>query len=498
MTQIEAKEYISKNCGNLTFRKPLPHWKILTNRKYCDMWLGVAGFDEKGQRRPLGQNIKSYTEYDNLRKEFTGNFFTNNNGNLIYIGNFNDPQTQMLLNKKWLGDAFEFKAQRNNTSRLKGAGWLENFSKYMFSMREPEKQPGFDRVEQQNNEAYWSFRHLLEIIESKPNKYVKEKPIIILWSDEEIIGIDRISQDIMKFITENSKYFDALFLVIAVIPGVGTATALAMKSAFEGLKKMVGQMALGITPSASEIAQVSAPIMNFAGITQADIQKGLDVGKKIEKGDYFGVANDLGVSESQIKNIIGSVTGEGSAGYLVNGLKTGNFNDVQKQLGVIKALTTTKVATTIDDGKQYVQQNTTKAPIYANISTLSLSGNIALLPNITEIADGILTDQKTILTKEDRASWINAGAMKLDATTQLSDLAFSNMTIQALDSKKRNVPYVLPAEVPAQYKQCITANLISSTGCQIIDTAKNNPPVILPAPNQQGKFNKKKRKKEFR
>jgi hypothetical protein len=498
MNQIEAKEYITKNCGDLTFRKPLTHWKILRdNKKYCDMWLGVGGFDEKGQRRPLGNNLKSYAEYDNLRKEYTGNFFTNNNGNLIYIGNFNDPQTQIILNKKWLGDAFEFKAQRNNSSRLKGSGWFENFSKHMFSPAS-EKHIGFDRVEIANGIRYWSFRHLLEIIEDSPNKFPKEKPIIILWSDEEIVGIDKISQNIVKFITENQKYFDGLFLALAVIPGVGTATAISLKGAFEGLKKMVGQMALGKSPSASEITEVCGPIMNFAGIDQKDIQKGLDIGKKIEKGDYFSVANDLGISEDKIKDIVGSVSGKGNAGYIVNGLKTGNFNDVQKQLGVLKALGTVKEATTIDNGKNYVQKNGTTSPVYANISTLSLSGNIGLLPNITEIADGILTDTKTLLTKEDRASWINAGSMKIDATTQLSDLAFSNLTLQALDSKKKNIPYVLPAEIPAQYKPCITANLIASTGVQIIDTAKRNPPVPLPPPNQQTKKKKKKIKKEFR
>jgi hypothetical protein len=79
---------------------------------------------------------------------------------------------------------------------------------------------------------------------------------------------------------------------------------------------------------------------------------------------------------------------------------------------------------------------------------------------------------------------------------------------QAINSAKNGKPYLLPAEIPDEFRKCTAMNIMAETGVPVMD----KPPTPKEAPkldpnylsnlnkksNNTNKLSSKRRKKEFR
>jgi len=87
-----------------------------------------------------------------------------------------------------------------------------------------------------------------------------------------------------------------------------------------------------------------------------------------------------------------------------------------------------------------------------------------------------------------------------DLDTALPNLAYSSMIQQAIESSNANKPYILPPDVPKEYRSCMALQITADTGIPVVDAfnikapqSKNTSTQINQAPPKP----KKRKRKEY-
>jgi hypothetical protein len=513
MTKQEAQKIFDQTCKEVLKTTPLPHWSILKNLKYTDAVVLGLGVDPNMKRDfKYGDNLTSFQEAENIVKDlYKGSYYTTNKGHFIYFDDGRKPVSQMLLNAdlKLMPNAVVFTIPRGKHSRLKGNAdgkqWSLTFSRRMF-IDHSEVPPGgwkmvqFDNPENQNGITFSNLHQLFTAIENGKAKIDPNTPVIITFSDEGIYSLQKTMFDINDFLDKYGVY--AGYILESVLPLIGVPVAPgSISSIIKGATDLSGKISRGEKVNAQDIIKASNNLIPENA--KPYIQKGINVSYMLENPtpqNLYNASKELGVKKEDVERIVGSVSGKGSAGFIVSSLENGKFDDVMKTLSVLKSKYTTEQAVKIESADQYITRlknsgGIYKEPIIQNISTLGLSGIPSLVPNIDKIAGGLLSSSWSLLGNTEKRAWLNIATFRPDLETKTPDLAIEVMKQQARDSALIGAPYVIPAEVPNSLKNCIALKITADTGVAVATTSVKKQEVPAPVTPRKPITKKAKRKR---
>jgi hypothetical protein len=341
---------------------------------------------------------------------------------------------------------------------------------------------------------------LFTAIENGKAKIDPNTPVIITFSDEGIYSLQKTMFDINDFLDKYGVY--AGYILEAVLPMIGVPVAPgSISGIIKGATDLSGKISRGEKVNAEDIIKASNNLIPENA--KPYIQKGLNVSYMLENPtpqNLYNASKELGVKKEDVERIVGSVSGKGSAGFIVSSLENGKFDDVMKTLSVLKSKYTTEQAVKIESSDEYITRlknsgGIYKEPIIQNISTLGLSGIPSLIPNIDKIASGLLTSSWTLLANTEKRAWLNIATFRPDLETKTPDLAIEVMKQQARDSALIGAPYVIPAEVPNSLKNCIALKITADTGVAVATTSIKKQEVPTPITPSKPITKKSKRKR---
>lgn len=489
MTKQEAQRIFDQTCKEVLKTTPLPHWTLLKNLKYFDAVVLGFGIDA-GMKRDFGYgaNLTSNQEAENIVREmYSGSYYTTNKGHFIYFDDGRKPVSQMVLNPELnlMPNAVKFNIPRGRHSKLygnvDGSHWTRTFAlRLMIDHSEIPKgqwKPAqLDRAENQNGVSFINLHQLFTYIENGSAKIDPKTPVIITFNDEGIVSTMTVARDINEFLV---KYGAVAGILLSIaLPGIGVGISAGMiNSIIMGATALTEKIKNGQQVNAEDIMKASNNLIPESA--KPYIQKGLNIGKMLSEPtpqNLYNASKELGVKPEKLKEIIGSVAGEGASGLLVTSMESGKFDDAVKILSVLKSQYTTEEAVKVTDVSAFNRQISSDGGIYKNaiaqnIATMSFSGIPSLVPNIEKIAGGILSTGWTELSNAEKRAWLNMGTFRPDLATKVPEMAIEVMKQQARDGALLGAPYVLPAEVPAGLKNCIALKITADTGVPVATTS---------------------------
>jgi hypothetical protein len=359
-----------------------------------------------------------------------------------------------------------------------------------------------DYTEIQNNVRFVHFADLFNKIESGEAGISPETPIIITYSDD-IVSLQTIAIDMAGYLNQYGAIASVLLAV--ALPGIGIAVSSStIAGILSGITVLTNKIAKGEKVDATDIVKASNNLIPETA--KPYIQKGLNVINSVENPtpqNLYNASKELGVKKEQVEKIVGSAIGKGSASLVVTSLETGKFDEVMKTISVIKSTYTTQQAVNTTDTQQFTSQLGKDGGIYKNaltqnIATLGLSGITATIPNIDVIAGGVLASSWKTLKNVEKRAWLNMATFRPDLSTKVPDMAIEVMKVQAQDSALLGLPYVIPAEVPENLKNCIALKITADTGVPVVSKAIENKKVIPTPVVTTPEVKKPKKKKNKR
>lgn len=522
--QQEARAKVASICKDkLPSNRRLPLWTDLTNPKLADVWLQGTG-TLFGDGKTFGTNLSSKDEYVRLRNDwYQGNFFRTNKGHMVYIGNAQNPDTIAITSNKLFGKEGDnflrfgiARTNKNNSQQLSGAGWAENFSKRMF---QPLNETGtwvFRQDPVHNGIRYSNWYNLLQQIEN--STIPTNKLILLTYEQGEVIAIDKVAKQFVDFMDEYGAYVIGALVIATSIVTAGSTAALYLATAqkvFAGVQGLSQAIKSGKPISANDIMSASGGLLPEG--SEKYVQTALNVSTNLDEYTKTGnpqsllrASQELGVKKEQIVNVVDGFIGKkgaDSASFLLDSVEQGKkVDNVMMTMSVLKAQgivnTTSFNAQTLAMAQQYINNTGKKeSPIVQNIATNSL-GNVmnAIIPNINNVSKVVLDDMRNSMSPEEYRSWCNMASARNDLDTALPKLAYTSMIQQAIESSNANKPYVLPPDVPKEYRQCMSLQITADTGIPVVDTFAKKEVTVLPS-NQGTKppvSTKKKLRKEYR
>lgn len=521
--QQEAKAQVNSICRDkLPSNRKLPLWTDLINLKLADIWLQGTGI-KLGGKDGYGDNLTK-DEYVKLRNEwYQGNFFRTKAGHMIYLAQSTSPDAIAVIDGKLFGerdkDYLRFHIDRSSHSKLLGGGWGEKFTLRMLQPTSMSKDFAFrDNPVRQNEIDYWNFYDLMSKIET--SRIPTTKPIVITFSDGKIISLGNMAREMKKFYDEYGTYIIAGLAIAGTVFSAGTLGAIVVKYAtqlFNGSKNLIDKVASGQNVTPTDIMSASGGLLPEG--SEKYVQTALNVGTNVDS--YLKTGNpqsllqasvQLGVKKEQLVSIVEGITGKrgaDSASFLLTAIEQGKkIDQTMLTLGVLKAQsivdTTAFNAETLAMAKNFIQGTGGKdSALVQNIATNSL-GNVmnGIIPNINNVSKVVLDDMRGKMSPEEFRSWCNMASARNDLDTALPNMAYQSMIQQAIESSNANKPYVLPPDVPKEYRSCMALQLTADTGIPVVDPY-NVPPVVPPKPappKPDGKTitpPKKKQRKEY-
>jgi hypothetical protein len=146
--------------------------------------------------------------------------------------------------------------------------------------------------------------------------------------------------------------------------------------------------------------------------------------------------------------------------------------------------TDTKYYTTIIN-----KDGTINSPLVQNASTLSIGDSLtSLTPNIDNIVRAML-ESKVLTDQRERRNAIHQATGRQELDTKLSNMCLTSMILQAETCARNSEPYILPTEIPQEYRRCYSASITAETGIPVVDKSASpapTPPKPTP-PKPDGK-----------
>jgi hypothetical protein len=520
--QQEAKAQVNSICRDkLPSNRKLPLWTDLTNPKLADVWLQGTG-TLFGDGKTFGDNLTSKDEYLKLRNDwYQGNFFRTKAGHMVYICNEEHPDSIAIFNNKLFGengkDYLRFHTGRlleNNRQQLGGGGWAERFSKLMFLEQTKTWNTWvYNTHPTHNGITYANWYDLLAKIEQ--SSIPTNKIIVLSYSKEGLIALDQVTKQFVAFMDQYGPYIITGLTIAASLVTAGSTAALYLATAnkiFAGVSGLTKAIAMGKPVNASDIMSASGGLLPEG--SEKYVQTALNVGTNVDS--YLKTGNpqsllqasaQLGVKKEQLVSIVEGITGKkgaDSASFLLTAMEQGKkIDQTMLTLGVLKAQsivdTSAFNAETLAMARNFIQGNGGKdSALVQNIATNSL-GNVmnGIIPNINNVSKVVLDDMRGKMSQEEFRSWCNMASARNDLDTALPNMAYQSMIQQAIESSNSNKPYVLPPDVPKQYRSCMALQLTADTGIPVVDPY-NVTPAIPPKPAPLKPDNKSKLKKKLR
>lgn len=524
--QQEAKAQVAGICKDkLPSNRRLPLWTDLANPKLADVWLQGTG-TLFGDGKTYGDNLSGKDEYVRLRNDwYQGNYFRTNKGHMVYIGNEKHFDTVAVLGNGLFGkegdNYLRFHTGRgfDNNKILRDGGWAERFSRLMFMPQSETKTWVYRTLPVHNGIRYANWWDLLRQIEESP--IPTNKVIVITYSDEGVIALDRIAKDIAKFYAEYGTYIIGALAIAGTIFTAGTLGATIVSTAtqiFNGSKTIIDKLAKGQPITPTEIMSATGGLLPKE--SEKYIQTAMNVGANLDQFNktrdpqaLLRASAEMGIKKEQIINVVDGFVGKkgaDSASFLLNSIEQGaKIDNVMLTMTVLKAQgivnTSSFNAQTAEMARQFIN-NTGKenSPIVQNIATNSL-GNVmnAIIPNINNVSKVVLDDMRNKMSQEEYRSWCNMASARNDLDTALPNLAYTTMIQQAIESSNANMPYMLPPDVPKEYRSCMALQITADTGIPVVDPFS----IKVPAKTTTGTTTnktvtppkpKKKMRKEYR
>lgn len=491
--QQEAKAQVAGICKDkLPSNRRLPLWTDLANPKLADVWLQGTG-TLFGDGKTYGDNLSGKDEYVRLRNDwYQGNFFRTNKGHMVYIGNAKHFDTVAVLGNNLFGkekdNYLRFHTARGNSNNdrfLTGGGWAERFSKLMLM---PQSETGsfvYTKHPVHNGISYANWWDLLQKIEQ--SSIPTNKVIVLTYDDTGIIALDRIAQDLANFYAEYGTYIIGALAVASAIVTAGSTAALYLSTAtkiFSASKVVIDKLATGKPVTSTDLMSATGGLLPKE--SEKYIQTAMNVGANLEQFNktknpqaLLRASAEMGIKKEQIINVVDGFVGKkgaDSASFLLNSIEQGaKVDNVMLTMTVLKAQgivnTSSFNAQTAEMARQFIN-NTGKenSPIVQNIATNSL-GNVmnAIIPNINNVSKVVLDDMRNKMSQEEYRSWCNMASARNDLDTALPNLAYTTMIQQAIESSNANMPYMLPPDVPKEYRACMALQITADTGIPVVD-----------------------------
>lgn len=520
--KAEAKKYLEQSCQSLPKMTEIPHWSVLRNKKYADVWLGV-GSDSWAQTHggiPFGLNLSGREEYNKIRNtEYTGNFFKLKQGNLVWIGNASGGEYAKIKQKNLLSDPIEFIIKRGDYFYLQGSvenfgkgrvDWQAMFSHYMFQSGKTlhlGKAKNKQNDPSQNGITYTNWLDLLIQLENKT--FPEGKAIVIGYLDEGIVSAQSVANEVANFL---KSPLGQMILTIG-IPMFGKQVGLDIKPEtvrgyINNVVSLTDTVSQGKMPSTQQIMMASAGLIPEGLANYVNpAQKLLNAYNSGDQAQLALVAMDLGVTPSKVQSLLGyGRSKEGSIGAFYDGLKPGSNFTASTNL-----LTTYKVggyvldsSTKATDTKYYTtiinKDGTINSPLVQNASTLSVGDSLtSLTPNIDNIVRAMI-ESKVLTDQRERRNAIHQATGRQELDTKLSNMCLTSMILQAETCARNSEPYILPTEIPQEYRRCYSASITAETGIPVVDKSASpapTPPKPTPPKPDGKKTSGKKNKKRL-
>jgi len=524
--KAEAKRYLEQ-CQSLPKMTEIPHWTALRDKKYADVWMGV-GSDEWAQTHggyPFGVNLTGREEYQKLRNtQYTGNFFKLKKGNLVWIGNLDSAEYLKILDKNLLSDPIVFDIRRGDYWYLQNSRehfgkqnvpWGASFSHHMFqdvSTLHLGNTKSRQNLPSQHGISYKNWFDLLTQLEGRT--FPEGKAIVIGYSDKGIISASKAAEEVGNFL----KSPLGKIVTTAGLVGAGQLTGANItpqqaNAIIDNVISLTDTVQQGKMPTTQQIMVASG------GLIPGDLasyinpaQKLLDAYGSQDPNKLALAAMDLGVTPSKLQSLLGyGRSKEGSIGAFYDGLKPGaNLTDKTNLLTTYKVggyvLDATQKANSYP--KAYAQiinkDGTINSPLVQNASTLSIGDSLtSITPNIDNIVRAMI-ESKVLKDERERRNAIHQATGRQELDTKLPFMCLTSMILQAETCAKNSEPYILPTEIPSEYRKCYAASITAETGIPVVDKsaspspAKPSPAKPLPAKPSESSKAKKKLRKEYR
>lgn len=517
--KAEAKKYLEQSCQSLPKMTEIPHWSALQNLKYADVWHGV-GSDEWANIHggiPFGKHLSGREEYNKIRNtEYTGNFFKLKQGNLVWIGNASGGEYAKIKQKNLLSDPLEFIIKRGDywylQGNVDGQDWKVSFSRMMFASGQGStlhlgKAKNKQNLPETNGIQYNSWFDLLTKLEGR--SIPQGKNIVIGYLDEGIVSAQSVANDLGNFL---KSPLGQMILTIG-IPMFGKQVGLdikpeTVKGYINNVVSLTDTVSQGKMPSTQQIMMASAGLIPEGLANYVNpAQKLLNAYNSGDQAQLALVAMDLGVTPSKVQSLLGyGRSKEGSIGAFYDGLKPGsNFTASTNLLTTYKVggyvLDATNKAT---DTKYYTtiinKDGTINSPLVQNASTLSVGDSLtSLTPNIDNIVRAMI-ESKVLTDQRERRNAIHQATGRQELDTKLSNMCLTSMILQAETCARNSEPYILPTEIPQEYRRCYSASITAETGIPVVDKSASpapTPPKPTPPKPDGKKTGGKKNKKRL-
>jgi hypothetical protein len=511
--KINAKRYVEENCKDLPTTRKIPHWSKLLDAKYCDMFLGI-GQEKFGIPGGLGNYLTSSSEASKLRaSQYTGNIFKTAKGTMIYFGSEEDPQYKIIIGRELLGTPQLIKGfcvGRGDHSWFNNIGWQQRFYDNMFK---DSNIRGFKNgiTDTSTGISFANFRQYLEQADNKD--FPSGTVIKLTYSSRGMITTQSVAKDLGKFLS-NPMVQGALVGALAVV-GVDPVTA---NKIITTVAKICNAVGSGEPINYADLLQTAGPIMpQSMKPHMGKVGSLYAVYQNPTPETIKACADTLGVNAENVKKIIGGTQGNVNPSELLFTMKAGSkLEDANTMLSGLKSINLTEFgAKNGTDLTRYYEKikdadNPLNNSLIQNLSTNTLGTQLnSLIPNIDVIAQSIIAEKlKSLKTPEEHRNLLNMATGQQDLDTVLPDMSMTSLMFQAINSAKNGKPYLLPAEIPDEFRKCTAMNIMAETGVPVMD----KPPTPKEAPkldpnylsnlnkksNNTNKLSSKRRKKEFR
>jgi len=521
--KAEAKKYLEQSCQSLPRMTEIPHWSVLKNKKYADVWLGV-GSDSWAQTHgsiPYGLNLTGREEYNKMRNnDYTGNFFKLKQGNLVWIGNCSGGEYAKIKQKNLLSDPIEFIIKRGDYFYLQGdvdnfgkgrVNWQAMFSHFMF---QPGKTLHMNNIgsasarnePNQNGIQYTNWLDLLIQLENRT--FPEGKAIVIGYLDEGIVSVQQVANEVGNFLKSPLGQMILIGGITAGSAALGMPIpASQVKGYIDNVVSLTDTVSQGKMPSTQQIMMASAGLIPEGLANYINpAQKLLNAYNSGDQSQLALAAMDLGVTPGKVQSLLGyGRSKEGSIGAFYDGLKPGtNLTDKTNLLTTYKVggyvLDSTNKAT---DTKYYTtiinKDGTINSPLVQNASTLSIGDSLtSLTPNIDNIVRAML-ESKVLNDQRERRNAIHQATGRQELDTKLPNMCLTSMILQAETCARNSEPYILPTEIPQEYRRCYSASITAETGIPVVDKSASPAPTppkpTPPKPDGKKPGGKKNRKR---
>jgi len=510
--KLKAKRYVEENCQDLPTTRKIPHWSKLLDAKYCDMFLGVGQGKFPGG---LG-HFDSENEANKMRAtQYTGNIFKTSQGTLVYFGSEEDPWYKTIVGRELLFPAKPENVvgftvgRKDHASWFTGEGWQQRFWDKMF--KETSIQ-GF-RGGITDTKLGFGFRNFREYLEQIDNKVFPSGTCVKLtYTSVGMLTTQSVAKQLGEFLSD-PLIRGALVGALAVV-GVDPKTANTIIDTVKNICVAVGN---GQPINYGDLLKTAGPIMpQFMKPYMGKMSSLYAVYENPTPETIKACADTLGVNADNVKKIIGGTQGNVNPSELLFTMQAGSkLEDANRMLSGLKSINLTEFGAKngVNLTKYYEKikdvDNPLNNPLIQNLSTNTLGTQLnSLIPNIDVLAQSIIAEKvKSLKTPEEHRNLINMATGQQDLDTVLPNMSMTSMIFQAINSAKEGKPYLLPAEIPDEFRKCTAMNIMAETGVPVMDkppSPKEGPkldPNFLSNLNKNKTTNKlksKRRKKEFR